>query len=158
MARFEKERFDITAASEVMAILALSKDYRDLRERLGRVVVASDVDGGPVTADQLNAGGAMALLLGDAFLPNLVQTLEAILHSYIAGHLPTLRMSNSSVVADSIALSTCDYVVTEAGFGADMGAEKALHIKSDSSWGNPRLHSLERDGAINETPWGCFWR
>lgn len=128
-----KERFDITAASEVMAILALSKDYRDLRERLGRVVVASDVDGGPVTADQLNAGGAMALLLRDAFLPNLVQTLEgdpAFIH---CGPFANIAHGNSSVVADSIALSTCDYVVTEAGFGADMGAEKALHIKSDSS-------------------------
>ena len=128
-----KERFDITAASEVMAILALSKDYRDLRERLGRVVVASDVDGGPVTADQLNAGGAMALLLRDAFLPNLVQTLEgdpAFIH---CGPFANIAHGNSSVVADSIALSTCDYVVTEAGFGADMGAEKALQIKSDSS-------------------------
>ena len=128
-----KERFDITAASEVMAILALSKDYLDLRERLGRVVVASDVDGGPVTADQLNAGGAMALLLRDAFLPNLVQTLEgdpAFIH---CGPFANIAHGNSSVVADSIALSTCDYVVTEAGFGADMGAEKALHIKSDSS-------------------------
>ena len=128
-----KERFDITAASEVMAILALSKDYRDLRERLGRVVVASDMDGAPVTADQLNAGGAMALLLRDAFLPNLVQTLEgdpAFIH---CGPFANIAHGNSSVVADSIALSTCDYVVTEAGFGADMGAEKALHIKSDSS-------------------------
>ena len=128
-----KERFDITAASEVMAILALSKDYRDLRERLGRVVVASDMDGAPVTADQLNAGGAMALLLRDAFLPNLVQTLEgdpAVIH---CGPFANIAHGNSSVVADSIALSTCDYVVTEAGFGADMGAEKALQIKSDSS-------------------------
>ena len=128
-----KERFDITAASEVMAILALSKDYRDLRERLGRVVVASDMDGAPVTADQLNAGGAMALLLRDAFLPNLVQTLEgdpAFIH---CGPFANIAHGNSSVVADSIALSTCDYVVTEAGFGADMGAEKALQIKSDSS-------------------------
>ena len=128
-----KERFDITAASEVMAIWALSKDYRDLRERLGRVVVASDMDGAPVTADQLNAGGAMALLLRDAFLPNLVQTLEgdpAFIH---CGPFANIAHGNSSVVADSIALSTCDYVVTEAGFGADMGAEKALQIKSDSS-------------------------
>ena len=128
-----KERFDITAASEVMAILALSKDYRDLRERLGRVVVASDMDGAPVTADQLDAGGAMALLLRDAFLPNLVQTLEgdpAFIH---CGPFANIAHGNSSVVADSIALSTCDYVVTEAGFGADMGAEKALQIKSDSS-------------------------
>ena len=128
-----KERFDITAASEVMAILALSKDYRDLRERLGRVVVASDMDGAPVTADQLNAGGAMALLLRDAFLPNLVQTLEGDTAFIHCGPFANIAHGNSSVVADSIALSTCDYVVTEAGFGADMGAEKALQIKSDSS-------------------------
>ena len=128
-----RDRFDITAASEVMAILALSMDYRDLRERLGRIVVASDMDGAPVTADQLNAGGAMALLLRDAFLPNLVQTLEgdpAFIH---CGPFANIAHGNSSVIADSIALSTCEYVVTEAGFGADMGAEKALQIKSDSS-------------------------
>ena len=128
-----RDRFDITAASEVMAILALSMDYRDLRQRLGRIVVASDMDGAPVTADQLNAGGAMALLLRDAFLPNLVQTLEgdpAFIH---CGPFANIAHGNSSVIADSIALSTCEYVVTEAGFGADMGAEKALQIKSDSS-------------------------
>ena len=128
-----KDRFDITAASEVMAILALSKDYEDLRERLGRIVVASNSEGLPVTAEQLEAGGAMALLLRDAFLPNLVQTLEgnpAFIH---CGPFANIAHGNSSVVADTIALSSCEFVVTEAGFGADMGAEKALQIKSEAS-------------------------
>ncbi|NDB94169.1 MAG: formate--tetrahydrofolate ligase, partial [Euryarchaeota archaeon] len=128
-----RDRFDITAASEVMAILALSKDYEDLRERLGRIVVASNSEGLPVTADHLEAGGAMALLLRDAFLPNLVQTLEgnpAFIH---CGPFANIAHGNSSVVADTIALSSCEFVVTEAGFGADMGAEKALQIKSEAS-------------------------
>jgi len=127
------DRFDITAASEVMAILALSKDYVDLRERLGSIVVAGNSEGGPVTAEDLGAGGAMALLLRDAFLPNLVQTIEgnpAFIH---CGPFANIAHGNSSIVADSIALSTCDYVVTEAGFGADMGAEKALQIKAGAS-------------------------
>ena len=127
------DRFDITAASEVMAILALSKDYVDLRKRLGSIVVAGNSEGGPVTAEDLGAGGAMALLLRDAFLPNLVQTIEgnpAFIH---CGPFANIAHGNSSIVADSIALSTCDYVVTEAGFGADMGAEKALQIKAAAS-------------------------
>ena len=127
------DRFDITAASEVMAILALSKNYADLRMRLGSIIVAADDEGGPVTADDLEAGGAMALLLRTAFLPNLVQTLEgdpAFIH---CGPFANIAHGNSSVIADSIALSTCDYVVTEAGFGADMGAEKALQIKAAAS-------------------------
>jgi formate--tetrahydrofolate ligase len=127
------DRFDITAASEVMAILALSKNYADLRMRLGSIIVAADTEGAPVTADDLEAGGAMALLLRTAFLPNLVQTLEgdpAFIH---CGPFANIAHGNSSVIADSIALSTCDYVVTEAGFGADMGAEKALQIKAAAS-------------------------
>lgn len=127
------DRFDITAASEVMAILALSKNYADLRNRLGSIIVAADVEGAPVTADDLEAGGAMALLLRTAFLPNLVQTLEgdpAFIH---CGPFANIAHGNSSVIADSIALSACDFVVTEAGFGADMGAEKALQIKSAAS-------------------------
>ena len=127
------ERFDITAASEVMAILALSNSYQDLRERLGKIVVAENKNGLPVTAENLGASGSMALLLREAFLPNLVQTLEgnpAFIH---CGPFANIAHGNSSIIADEIALSCSDYVVTEAGFGAEMGAEKALHIKANAS-------------------------
>ena len=127
------ERFDITAASEVMAILALSNSYQDLRERLGKIVVAENKKGLPVTAENLGASGSMALLLREAFLPNLVQTLEgnpAFIH---CGPFANIAHGNSSIIADEIALSCSDYVVTEAGFGAEMGAEKALHIKASAS-------------------------
>ena len=127
------ERFDITAASEVMAILALSKDYADLRERVGRIIIAKSNAGEPVTAEQLGAAGAMTLLLRDALMPNLVQTLEgnpAFIH---CGPFANIAHGNSSIIADQIALSCADYVVTEAGFGAEMGAEKALHIKAPAA-------------------------
>lgn len=131
------ERFDITAASEVMAILSLSKNYGDLRERLGRIIVAESISGKPVTADDLGAAGSMALLLREAILPNLVQTLEgnpALVH---CGPFANIAHGNSSIIADQLALSRSDYVVTEAGFGAEMGAEKALHIKSLASGISP---------------------
>ena len=131
------ERFDITAASEVMAILSLSKNYGDLRERLGRIIVAESISGKPVTADDLGAAGSMALLLREAILPNLVQTLEgnpALVH---CGPFANIAHGNSSIIADELALSRSDYVVTEAGFGAEMGAEKALHIKSLASGISP---------------------
>ena len=127
------DRFDITAASEVMAILALSKDYSDLRERLGCIVIAKSNSGEPITAEQLGAAGSMSLLLRDALMPNLVQTLEgnpAFIH---CGPFANIAHGNSSIIADEIALSCADYVVTEAGFGAEMGAEKALHIKAPAA-------------------------
>jgi formate--tetrahydrofolate ligase len=127
------DRFDITAASEVMAILALSKDYSDLRERLGRIVIAKSNSGDPITTEQLGAAGSMSLLLRDALMPNLVQTLEgnpAFIH---CGPFANIAHGNSSIIADEIALSCVDYVVTEAGFGAEMGAEKALHIKAPAA-------------------------
>ena len=127
------ERFDITAASEVMAILVLSKDYADLRARLGRIAIGVSTDGGLVTAEDLGCAGAMALLLRNALLPNLVQTLEgdpAFIHG---GPFANIAHGNSSIIGDSLALSCADYVVTEAGFGADMGAEKALQIKAQAS-------------------------
>ena len=127
------DRFDITAASEVMAILALSKDYSDLRERLGCIVIAKSNSGKPITAEQLGAAGSMSLLLRDALMPNLVQTLEgnpAFIH---CGPFANIAHGNSSIIADEIALSCADYVVTEAGFGAEMGAEKALHIKAPAA-------------------------
>ena len=127
------ERFDITAASEVMAILVLSKDYADLRARLGRIAIGVSTDGDLVTAEDLGCAGAMALLLRNALLPNLVQTLEgdpAFIHG---GPFANIAHGNSSIIGDSLALSCADYVVTEAGFGADMGAEKALQIKAQAS-------------------------
>ena len=127
------DRFDITAASEVMAILALSKDYSDLRERLGCIVIAKSNSGEPITTEQLGAAGSMSLLLRDALMPNLVQTLEgnpAFIH---CGPFANIAHGNSSIIADEVALSCADYVVTEAGFGAEMGAEKALHIKAPAA-------------------------
>ncbi len=128
-----EERFDITAASEVMAILVLSSDYLDLRRRLGDIVVGQRFDGSPVKANDIGAAGAMALLLRDAFLPNLVQTLEgdpAFIHG---GPFANIAHGNSSIIADRLALGAADYVVTEAGFGSDMGAEKFMHIKAVNS-------------------------
>ncbi len=127
------DRFDITAASEVMAILVLSKDYADLRARLGKITVGVSNSGTLVTADDLGSAGAMALLLRNALLPNLVQTLEgdpAFIHG---GPFANIAHGNSSIIADSLALACADYVVTEAGFGAEMGAEKALQIKARAS-------------------------
>jgi formate--tetrahydrofolate ligase len=125
-----EERFDITAASEVMAILTLSKDYADLRHRLGQIVVGQRRDGYPVKAEDIGAAGAMALLLRTAFLPNLVQTLEnnpAFVHG---GPFANIAHGNSSIIADRLALATSEFVITEAGFGSDMGAEKFMHIKA----------------------------
>lgn len=131
------DRFDITAASEVMAILSLSRDYKDLRARLGRIIIAESNSGKPVTAEDIGAAGSMALLLRDALLPNLVQTLEGDPAFVHCGPFANIAHGNSSIIADSLALSCSDYVVTEAGFGADMGAEKALHIKSLASGKTP---------------------
>ncbi|SHL98317.1 Formate-tetrahydrofolate ligase [Paracoccus solventivorans] len=121
--------FDITVASEVMAILCLARDLADLQERLGRIVVAQTRDGRPVTARDLQADGAMTVLLRDALQPNLVQTLEnnpALVHG---GPFANIAHGCNSVIATTTALHLSDYVVTEAGFGADLGAEKFLNIK-----------------------------
>ena len=128
-----QDRFDITAASEVMAILVLAKDYADLRSRLGNIVVGQSTDGNPVKAEEMGAAGAMALLLRNAFLPNLVQTLEgnpAFIHG---GPFANIAHGNSSIIGDRLALGAADIVVTEAGFGSDMGAEKFMHIKAANS-------------------------
>ncbi|MBT3772299.1 MAG: formate--tetrahydrofolate ligase [Euryarchaeota archaeon] len=125
-----EDRTDITAASEVMAILTLAKDYADLRQRLGQIVVAENTSGEPVKAEQIGAAGAMALLLRTAFLPNLVQTLEgnpAFIHG---GPFANIAHGNSSIISDRMALASSEFVVTEAGFGSDMGAEKFMHIKA----------------------------
>lgn len=125
--------FDITAASEVMATLALATSLSDLRARLGRIVVGYTRGGEPVTAEQLGAAGTMAVLLKDALKPNLLQTLEntpALVHCGPFGNIAT---GNSSVVADLIGIRGGDYLVTEAGFGADMGAERFFNIKCRTS-------------------------
>src|SRR3990170_508865 len=120
--------FDLTAASEVMAICAVSRDLFDLRRRLGAITVAYTWEGEPVTADQLRAAGAMTVLLKDAIKPNLVQTLEGQPAFVHCGPFANIAHGNSSLVADLVALKLGDYVVTESGFGSDMGMEKFLNI------------------------------
>jgi formate--tetrahydrofolate ligase len=121
--------FDITAASEVMAIMAVSRDLQDLRRRLGRITVAHSFDGGrPVTAEDLGAAGAMAVLLKEALKPNLIQTLEGQPCLMHCGPFANIAHGNNSLVADLIGMKTADYVVTESGFGSDMGAEKFFDI------------------------------
>ena len=125
--------FDITAASEVMAILALATSPSDLRARLGRIVVGYTRRGEPVTAEQLEAAGSMAVIMRDALAPNLLQTLEhtpVIVH---AGPFGNIATGNSSVIGDLIGIRGGDYLVTEAGFGADMGAERFFNIKCRTS-------------------------
>ena len=124
-----EDGFDITVASEIMAILCLSSDITDLKERLSKIIIGYTRDDKPVTAGQLNAQGAMAALLKDAIKPNLVQTLEhnpAIVHG---GPFANIAHGCNSITATKLALKLGDYVVTEAGFGADLGAEKFLDIK-----------------------------
>ena len=133
--------FDITAASEVMALLALASSFDDLRERLGRIVVGYTTDGDAVTAEQIGAAGAMAVILRDAVKPNLLQTLEntpALIH---AGPFGNIATGNSSVIADKIGIHLCDYLITEAGFGADMGAERFFNIKC-------RVSGMTPDAAV----------
>jgi len=125
--------FDITAASEVMVILSLSTSLRDLRERLGRIVVGYTYAGRPVTAEDLKTAGAMTVMLLDAVKPNLLQTLEhtpALIH---AGPFGNIATGNSSVVADLLGIRTADFLITEAGFGADMGAERFFDVKCRAS-------------------------
>ncbi|PHN06604.1 formate--tetrahydrofolate ligase [Flavilitoribacter nigricans] len=130
--------FDITAASEIMAILCLAKDRKDLKERLGNIFVGFTFDKQPIYARDLNAQGAMAALLKDAIQPNLVQTIEgnpAIIHG---GPFANIAQGTNSVIATRMGLSLADYVVTEAGFGFDLGAEKFFDIKCQSAGLSPR--------------------
>jgi formate--tetrahydrofolate ligase len=123
-----ENEFVITAASEIMAILALASDLQDLRARLGRVVVASTYDGEPVIADQLRVAGAMTVVMRDAIEPNLVQTLEHQPVFIHAGPFGNIAHANNSIIEDRIALKLADYVVTEAGFGSDLGFQKFCDI------------------------------
>jgi len=124
-----KTGYDITVASELMAILALSTSLADLRERIGKVVVALDKQGNPVNLEDLRVAGAVAVLLRDALMPTLMQTLEGQPAFVHCGPFANIAHGNSSIVADMIALKLADYVVTESGFGADIGMEKFLDIK-----------------------------
>jgi len=120
--------FDITAASEVMAIVAVARDLHDLRDRLGAITVGSTFEGEPVTAEQLRAAGAMTVLLKDTIKPNLVQTLEGQPAFVHCGPFANIAHGNNSLVADRVALKLGDYVLTESGFGSDMGMEKFFDI------------------------------
>ena len=128
-----KTGYDITVASECMAILALATDLADLRARLGRIVVGFTRAGAPVTAEDLRVAGAMAVLMKEALAPNLLQTLEGSPVFIHAGLFGNIAYGNSSIVADQLALRLADVVVTEAGFGADLGMEKFMHIKCAAS-------------------------
>src|ERR1700689_3372361 len=128
--------FDITVASEIMAVLALTTDLRDMRDRLGRMVIGTNRGGALITADDLGVGGALAVLMKDAIMPNLMQTLEGTPAFVHAGPFANIAHGNSSIVADQIALKLVGgegYVLTEAGFGADIGMEKFFNIKCRAS-------------------------
>lgn len=124
-----EDGFDITVASEVMAILCLASGLEDLKERLGRIIVAYSYDNQPITVEMLKANGAMAALLKEAIKPNLVQTLEQVPAFIHGGPFANIAHGCNSVMATKLALKLADYVVTEAGFGADLGAEKFFNIK-----------------------------
>jgi len=125
--------FDISVASEIMAILALANDAKDMRERLGRIIVGMNTSGDPVTAEDLQVAGAMMVLMKDAIKPNLMQTLEGQPTFVHAGPFANIAHGNSSIIADRIALKLADYVVTESGFGADIGMEKFFDVKCRTS-------------------------
>ena len=157
-----EDGFDITAASEVMAIFCLARDLHDLQDRLGRIIVASRRDGSPVTARDLKADGAMAVLLADALMPNLVQTIAgspALVHG---GPFANIAHGCNSVIATDLGLLLADVVVTEAGFGADLGAEKFLDIKCRSAGLAPdcavivaTLRALKMHGGVAKADLGA---
>ncbi|MGC9492525.1 formate--tetrahydrofolate ligase [Vibrio genomosp. F10] len=131
---FEREDgFDISAASELMAILALASNLSDLRSRIGRVVVAYNIYGDPVTTEDLQVAGAMAVSMKDAIEPTLMQTLEGVPTLIHAGPFANIAHGNSSIIADNIASKLAEFTVTEGGFGSDMGFEKACNIKAQES-------------------------
>lgn len=127
--RTRKTGFDITVASEIMAILALTTDLRDMRERFGRIVIGTNTKGEAVDANDIGVAGALNVLMKDAIKPNILQTLEGTPVFVHAGPFANIAHGNSSILADKIALKLADYVVTESGFGADMGMEKFFDIK-----------------------------
>lgn len=124
-----RDGFEITAASELMAILALANDLHDMRQRIGRIILGYNTEGGVITAEDLEVAGAMTVLLKEAIHPNLMQTIENTPVLIHAGPFANIAHGNSSVIADRVALPLADYVITEAGFGSDMGMEKFFNIK-----------------------------
>ncbi len=153
--------FDITVASEVMAILSLANDLKDLRKKLGKIIVAKTKDGKPVTAEQLKAAGAMTVVMKEALKPNLVQTVDNVPCIMHAGPFANIAIGNNSIIADRIALKLADYVVTESGFAADCGAEKFMNIKCRVSGLKPdcivlntTIRSLKMHGGGYEFPPG----
>lgn len=136
-----EDHFIITVASEIMAVLCLAEDMKDLKKRLGRIIVAYNMDGEPVTADDLKATGSMAALLKDAIKPNMIQTLENTPVLIHGGPFANIAHGCNSVRATKLALKLGDYAITEAGFGADLGAEKFLDIKC-------RLAGLKPDAVV----------
>ncbi len=135
---FEREDgFDISAASELMAILALALDIKDLRARIGRIVVAYSIDGQPITTEDLQVAGAMAVSMKDAIEPTMMQTLEGVPTLIHAGPFANIAHGNSSIIADNIATKLSEFTVTEGGFGSDMGFEKACNIKAQASGKSP---------------------
>ena len=151
------EGFDITAASEVMAILCLSKNLTDMKERLSKIIIGYTKDSVPVTAKDLKASGAMALLLKEALKPNLVQTIEGVPAFVHGGPFANIAHGCNSMVATQLALKASDCVVTEAGFGADLGAEKFFNIKCRQAGLKPDLvivtltcRALKRQGGISQ--------
>jgi formate--tetrahydrofolate ligase len=153
--------FDITVASEVMAILSLANDLKDLRQKFGKIIVAMSKDGKPVTAEQLDAAGAMTVVMKEALKPNLVQTVDNVPCIMHAGPFANIAIGNNSIIADRIALKLADYVVTESGFAADCGAEKFMNIKCRASGLKPdcivlntTIRSLKMHGGGYEFPPG----
>ncbi|NIY92646.1 formate--tetrahydrofolate ligase [Vibrio diazotrophicus] len=129
--------FDISAASELMAILALASDLKDLRKRIGKIVVGYSFDGHPVTTEDLQVAGAMTVSMKEAIKPTLMQTLEGVPTLIHAGPFANIAHGNSSIIADDIATRLAEYTVTEGGFGSDMGFEKACNIKTKASGKTP---------------------
>lgn len=152
-----EDGYDITVASEIMAILCLAQDLEDLKARIGKIIVAYNYQGQPISAHDLKAEGAMTVLLKDAIMPNLVQTLEhtpAIIHG---GPFANIAHGCNSVIATRTALNLADYVVTEAGFGADLGAEKFIDIKCRTAGFNPNavvlvatIRALKMHGGVDK--------
>ena len=134
--------FDITSASELMAVLGMSNDLADMRARLGRIIVGQNEDGEPVTAEDLECAGAMAAILKNAIDPTIMQTTEGTLAFVHTGPFANIAHGNSSILADRVAARHADYVVTEGGFGADMGAEKFFNIKCRASGMKPDVAVL----------------
>jgi len=158
-----EEEFAITPASEIMAILCLAKDLKDLKERLGKIIAAYTYDGKPVTASDLKAVGAMAVLLKDAMKPNLVQTIEGVSAFVHGGPFANIAHGTNSIIATKIALKLADYVVTEAGFGSELGAEKFFDIvcrtgnfKPDAVVMVVSIKALKKHGGGSDVKKGLF--